>query len=124
MEKIVELIPSNDGKIRAAKILFPRKNTVNRSLNLFFPLECDNKNEDATNVNMRKNNERNDNPNDDIQKLTDEEFVWENKEPTRRSTRKEPLDTRGKIFLEQEHSLYTRNCLETLSMTYCTDIYP
>ena len=49
---------------------------------------------------MRKNDERNDNPNDDEQKLTDEEFVWENKKPIRRNTQKESLDTRDKISLE------------------------
>ena len=37
--KIVELITSNDGNIRAAKVLLPTKNVVNRSLNLLYPLE-------------------------------------------------------------------------------------
>ena len=39
--KIVELITSNDGNIRAAKVLLPTKNVVNRSLNLLYPLECE-----------------------------------------------------------------------------------
>ena len=41
MAKITELISSNDGKIRAAKILLPTKKVLNRPLNLLYPLECD-----------------------------------------------------------------------------------
>ena len=82
MVKIVELITNKGRKIRAAKILLARKNTVNRSVNLLLPLERDNKNDDATNVDMRKNNETHNSPNDRNQKLTDDEFIQENKEPT------------------------------------------
>ena len=39
--KIVELITSNDGNIRAAKVLLSTKNVVNRPLNLLYPLECE-----------------------------------------------------------------------------------
>ena len=39
--KIVELVTSNDGNIRAAKVLLSTKNIVNRSLNLLYPLECE-----------------------------------------------------------------------------------
>ena len=73
----MELIPSNDGKIKAAKILLAMENTANRSLNVLFPIECNNENEDATIVDMRKNNETIHSPNDNNQKLTDEEFVRE-----------------------------------------------
>ena len=41
MAKITELISSNDGKIRAAKVLLPTKKVLNRPLNLLYPLECD-----------------------------------------------------------------------------------
>ena len=41
MAKITELISSNDGKIRAAKVLLPIKKVLNRPLNLLYPLECD-----------------------------------------------------------------------------------
>ena len=41
MAKITELISSNDGKIRAAKVLLPTKKVLNRLLNLLYPLECD-----------------------------------------------------------------------------------
>ena len=39
--KIVELITSNDGNIRAAKVLLSTKNVVSRPLNLLCPLECE-----------------------------------------------------------------------------------
>lgn len=93
MRKIVELIPSDDRMIRAAKILLGTKNTLNQSLNLLFPLQCNNKNEDITNFDMRQNNEINSNPNDSDQKPTNQEFVAENKKPTRSSTRKAALRT-------------------------------
>ena len=41
MAKISELISSNDGKIRAAKVLLPTKKVLNRHLNLLYQLECD-----------------------------------------------------------------------------------
>ena len=47
---------------------------------------------------MGKNNETNDNPNEDNQKLTNEELVWINKEPSRRSTRTATLDTKKLNF--------------------------
>ena len=39
--KIVELITSNDGNIRAAKVLLSSRNVVNPPLNLLYPLECE-----------------------------------------------------------------------------------
>ena len=102
MRKIVELIPSDDGMIRAAKILLGTKNTLNQSLNLLFPLQCNNKNEDITNVDKRQNNEINNNPNDSDQKPTNQEFVAENKKPTRSSTRKAALHTSMELEYEQE----------------------
>ena len=57
------------------------ENTANRSLNVLFPIECNNKNEKERNEkernDMRKNNETIHSPNDNNQKLTDEEFVRE-----------------------------------------------
>ena len=41
MAKITELISSNDGKIRGAKVLLPTTKVLNRPLNLLYPLECD-----------------------------------------------------------------------------------
>jgi len=39
--KIVELIKSNDGLVRAARVLLPTKTVINRSLKLLYPLECE-----------------------------------------------------------------------------------
>lgn len=39
--KITELISSNDGKIRVAKVLLLTSKVLNRPLNLLYPLECD-----------------------------------------------------------------------------------
>ena len=41
MAKITELISSNDGKIRGAKVLLPSKKVLNRPLTLLYQLECD-----------------------------------------------------------------------------------
>ena len=41
LAKITELISSNDGKIRAAKVLLLTRKLLNRPLNLLYPLECD-----------------------------------------------------------------------------------
>ena len=38
--RIVDLITSQDGEIRAAKVILTTKNIVNRPLNLLYPLEC------------------------------------------------------------------------------------
>ena len=37
--KIIKLIQSEDGEIRAATLLLPTRNTVNRPINLLYPLE-------------------------------------------------------------------------------------
>ena len=37
--KIIKLIQSEDGEIRAATLLLPTRNTVNRPINLPYPLE-------------------------------------------------------------------------------------
>ena len=37
--KIIKLIESEDGEIRAATLLLPTRSTVNRPINLLYPLE-------------------------------------------------------------------------------------
>ena len=37
--KIIKLIESEDGQIRVATLLLPTRNTVNRPINLLYPLE-------------------------------------------------------------------------------------
>jgi len=45
MGRITELIPSQDGNFRAAKILLPTKKVLKRPLNLLHPLEYSNSQE-------------------------------------------------------------------------------
>ncbi len=40
MGRILELIPSEDGKIRSAKVQLPDKKTLKRSVTQLYPLEC------------------------------------------------------------------------------------
>ena len=40
MAKVEQLIPSQDGMIRAAKVLLPNKKCLNRPINLLCPMEC------------------------------------------------------------------------------------
>ncbi len=46
--RILDLIPSDDGKIRSAKVQLPDKKTLKRSVTQLYPLECnlDQDNED------------------------------------------------------------------------------
>ena len=38
--KITEFLPNSEGKLRAAKVLLVTESTVNRPLNLLYPIEC------------------------------------------------------------------------------------
>ena len=40
IEKIIELLPNSEGKVRAAKVLLGTKSAVNRPINLLYPIEC------------------------------------------------------------------------------------
>ena len=46
--KIIELLPNSEGKVRAAKVLSATKSTVNRPLNLLYPIECESIVDDTT----------------------------------------------------------------------------
>ena len=39
--RIIELLPNSEGKVIAAKVLLATKSTVNRPLNLLYPIECE-----------------------------------------------------------------------------------
>ena len=43
--KIQELVPSQDGQVRSAKIMMANKKVLNRPINLLCPLECPNRND-------------------------------------------------------------------------------
>ena len=63
--RIVEMIISQDGEQRAAKILTPNKNVLQRSIIHLYPLECNDENvielnnEQQLNENENKDNENN-----------------------------------------------------------------
>ncbi len=40
MDRVVELIPSEDGKVRSAKLQLPDRKTLKRSVTQLYPLEC------------------------------------------------------------------------------------
>ena len=46
--KIIELLPNSEGKVRVAKVLLATKSTVNRPLNLLYPIECESIVDDTT----------------------------------------------------------------------------
>ena len=46
--RIIELLPNSEGKVIAAKVLLATKSTVNRPLNLLYPIECENIVNDTT----------------------------------------------------------------------------
>ncbi|MEM7375589.1 MAG: reverse transcriptase domain-containing protein [Bacteroidota bacterium] len=95
--KITELITSSDGNVRAAKVLLATRNIVNRSLNLLYPLECendftDNLNDENINHNTDTEDARNTQENDIDQ--TKENEV----QPVRRSTRRAAIEARDRIY--------------------------
>ena len=97
--KIMELITSQDGEIRAAKVLLTTKNIVNRPLNLLYPLECsiDEKTVDKSNTEKDQGHQTTqDAPTD----------ITPQPEPTRqRLTRKAAFNARDKILAQsfKEH---------------------
>ncbi|XP_066926074.1 uncharacterized protein [Clytia hemisphaerica] len=86
--RITGLITSTDGKIRAAKVLLATKNTVNRSLNLLYPLECENdfKVEDDLTTGDIDDNQ-------DVKQANEKEI-----QPKQRSTRRAALEARDRIY--------------------------
>ena len=68
--KITKLITSSDGNVRAAKVLLATRNVVNRSLNLLYPLECENDFTDSLN---HENGNRNNNTEDTIDQTDENE---------------------------------------------------
>ncbi|CAC5354913.1 unnamed protein product [Mytilus coruscus] len=60
--RICQLVVSRDGQIRSGKVMLPNKKTLNRALNMLYPIECEELNEGLTNSDTEKDTElRNDN---------------------------------------------------------------
>ena len=53
--KMIESIITNDGNVRAAKVLLPTRNVVNRPVNLLYPLECESEHKDQMEKPQRMN---------------------------------------------------------------------
>ena len=53
--KMIESIITNDGNVRAAKVLLPIRNVVNRPVNLLYPLECESEHKDQMEKPQRMN---------------------------------------------------------------------
>ncbi|VDI59007.1 Hypothetical predicted protein [Mytilus galloprovincialis] len=39
--RICQLVVSRDGQIRSGKVMLPNKKTLNRALNMLYPIECE-----------------------------------------------------------------------------------
>ncbi|CAC5389764.1 unnamed protein product [Mytilus coruscus] len=55
--RIYQLVVSRDGQIRSGKVILPYKKTLNRALNMLYPIECEEANEDLTNSDTEKDTE-------------------------------------------------------------------
>ena len=80
--------------MRAAKVLLVTKGTVNRPLNLLYPIECESIVNDTTEKSEQLSNS-NDQSQEKIHKSTKESTL---QKPTRQSTKKATVDARDKIF--------------------------
>ena len=90
--KIIELIESRDGRERAARVLLPNKNVLQRSLVHLYPLEC---NDDDQQYQTNETNEYMDKNEENEEKLTG---INENKERTTRPRRKAATEAKDKIY--------------------------
>ena len=52
---MIESIITNDENVRAAKVLLPTRNVVNRPVNLLYPLECESEHNDQMEKPQRMN---------------------------------------------------------------------
>ena len=96
--KITELITSSDGNIRSAKVLLATKNVVNRSLNLLYPLECQNDHTDNLNEKVNQNNDNNEDTTNDTHENNVNQTNEHEAQPPRRSTRRAALEARDRIY--------------------------
>ena len=53
--RLCELTVSQDGEIRSGKVLLPTKRTLNRPLNLLYPIECSNRTESGNSEQTAEN---------------------------------------------------------------------
>ena len=104
--RINELIFNKEGHVRAAKVILPNKRSINRPLNLLYPLECDDKESKDADTSTEMKNERLNSDNDDANPNKDGSVKKDDSNSNnttgrrRRSNRKAAQEARDKIFGE------------------------
>eukprot|EP00105_Crassostrea_gigas_P041581 XP_019925729.1 PREDICTED: uncharacterized protein LOC109619637 [Crassostrea gigas] len=90
--RLCELTVSRDGEIRSGKVLLPSKKTLNRPLNLLYPIECSKDTE-------TKNSE---NPVENQSTASNKSMAYEDQSVTESKNDPEPPQTRPKRKTAQE----------------------
>ena len=93
IRRISEMIKSNDGEERAARVLMPNKNILQRSTAHLYPVECydENLDKEANDKSQEKNTQPEDN-------TEDEEIIRDNINEVTRPRRKAAQEARDKSF--------------------------
>ena len=98
--KIVEMIPSSDGNIRAAKVLLPTRNIINRPMNLLYPLECENEENQQDDSDAKNDQNKVQEINND--KIIDNETVLDEQLMTaRRQSKRKSAERARRAIYEQ-----------------------
>ena len=104
--RINEFIFNKEGHIRAAKVIFPNKCSINRPLDLLYPLECDDKENKDADISTEMKNERMNSDNDDANPNKDGSAKKNNSNSNNNTgqrrcpNRKAAQEARDKIFGE------------------------
>ncbi|CAG2200121.1 unnamed protein product [Mytilus edulis] len=85
---ICQLVVSRDGQIRSGKVMLPNKKTLNRALNMLYPIECEELDEGLKNSDTEK----------------DTELINDNTSTTRERTQRQAARTAMKKIQEQLES--------------------
>ncbi|CAC5421233.1 unnamed protein product [Mytilus coruscus] len=88
IDRICQLVVSRDGQIRSGKVMLPNKKTLNRALNMLYPIECEELNEGLTNSDTEK----------------DTELINDNTSTTRERSQRQAARTAMKKIQEQLES--------------------
>ncbi|CAG2200102.1 unnamed protein product [Mytilus edulis] len=86
--RICQLVVSRDGQIRSGKVMLPNKKTLNRALNMLYPIECEELDEGLKNSDTEK----------------DTELINDNTSTTRERTQRQAARTAMKKIQEQLES--------------------
>ena len=123
MGKVLELITSNDGNIRAVKVLLSTKNVVNRPPNLLYPLECQHELRQMPRE-MPKTEQADLNIKETEKIKNSQSFRAKNVNPTIKTTQNLTLkETEGRLHekLKTEYSDKIQRIIETLWWRECRE---